>query len=130
MSTRRDLISGQVRSSILRWLLVCLLFAAPQQAAFADPPQQALEYQVKAAFLLNFTKFVDWPPVAFEDSRSPIAICLIGNDPFGSVLNKLVEGEVVNGRNVIVQRIRRPPAPKSCQVLFVGASEKEVPRIL
>jgi hypothetical protein len=93
-------------------------------------PQQASEYQLKAAFLLNFTKFVEWPATAFEEAGSPIAICILGDDPFGATLNQLVEGEVVNGRKVAAVRIRRAPPPKSCQVLFVGGSEKDVSKIL
>ena len=85
-------------------------------AAAADEP---LEYQVKAAFLLNFTKFIDWPAAAFATPDSPISICILGDDPFGQTLDEIVEGEVVNGRKVIVQRIKRAPPPKSCQVLFV-----------
>jgi hypothetical protein len=94
----------------------------------ADEPP--LEYQVKAAFLLNFTKFVQWPAVAFSDQRSPLAICILGEDPFGSWLDEIVKGEAVNGRELVVQRIRRAPQAKSCQVLFVARQEKEVPRIL
>ena len=92
--------------------------------------QQTPEYHVKAAFLLNFTKFVEWPAVAFDDAHSPITVCLLGDDPFGATLNQLVEGEVVSGRKLIVQRIRRAPPPKACQVLFVSQSEREVSRML
>jgi hypothetical protein len=94
----------------------------------ADNPPS--EYQVKAAFLLNFTKFIQWPPAAFENADSPFSICILGNDPFGSSLDQVVEGESVGGRKVTVQRIGRPPTPKSCQVLFVARFEKDVPGIL
>jgi hypothetical protein len=102
--------------------------AMPQQSSGAR--SQASEYQVKAAFLLNFTKFIEWPATAFDDARSPIAICLLGDDPFDGALNQLVEGEVVNGRKVVVQKVRRAPAPKACQVLFVSRAETDVSRIL
>jgi hypothetical protein len=105
-------------------IFLLLLLALPAT------PQQPSEYQLKAAFLLNFTKFVEWPAAAFEESASAITICILGDDPFGATLNQLVEGEVVNGRKVGALRIRRPPAPKSCQVLFVGGSEKDVSKIL
>ena len=108
-------------------LLLMFLLARPALPQMRTP---ANEYQVKAAFLLNFTKFIEWPPNAFDDGRSPIAICLFGDDPFDGALNQLVEGEVVNGRKVVVQKIRRAPAAKSCQVLFVGKGEKETPKIL
>jgi hypothetical protein len=100
---------------------------SPFSCQGADEP---LEYQVKAAFLLNFTRFIEWPSEAFENARSPLAICILGDDPFGDTLNQLVKGETVNGRKLVVQRIRRAPPPKSCQVLFVSTSEKDLPKIL
>jgi YfiR/HmsC-like len=90
----------------------------------------ALEYEVKAAFLMNFTKFVEWPPSAFANAESPIAICIIGNDPFGHVLDDIVQGETVNRRRLTVRRIDEPPAPKTCQVLFIAASFKERHKLL
>jgi len=79
----------------------------------------SLEYDVKAAFLLNFTKFVDWPPSAFAASDAPLTICIVGDDPFGPAIDQLVEGEFVNRHRITVERIRTDQ-PKSCQVLFVG----------
>ncbi len=108
-------------------LLLMFLLARPGLPQLRAP---ANEYQVKAAFLLNFTKFIEWPPSAFDDAHSPIAICLFGDDPFDGALNQLVEGEVVNGRKMAVQKIRRAPAPKSCQVVFIGRAEKEAVKIL
>jgi hypothetical protein len=89
-----------------------------------------LEYQVKAVFLLNFTKFIDWPAAAFELPDSPITICVLGEDPFGATLDQVVNGEIVNGRKVAVQRIKRPPAPKSCQILFWGKSDIAAAKVL
>jgi hypothetical protein len=88
------------------------------------------EYQVKAAFLLNFTKFVEWPASAFENSGSPLTICIFGNDPFGKDIDQLLEGETVKGRRLAVERLRRAPAPKSCQVLFFSRSEKDISKIM
>jgi hypothetical protein len=88
------------------------------------------EYQVKAAFLMNFTKFVEWPAAAFQDAGSPLTICILGEDPFGASLDQAVEGETAGGRKVAVQRIRRVPGPKTCQVLFITKSEKSVPETI
>jgi hypothetical protein len=104
-------------------LLVALGLTAPICAPAAD---ERLEYQVKAAFLLNFTKFIEWPASAFDTPDSPIVICILGDDPFGNTLDQIVAGEVVAGHKITVQRIKRPPPSKSCQVLFVGRLEKEV----
>ncbi len=114
--------------TISRWLLcvICLTAFFVCQAA----EEQVSEHQVKAAFLLNFTKFVEWPETAFGDGHSPIAICVLGEDPFGSALDQIVEGEVVEGRRVIVRRIKEPPVAKQCQVLFVSPVIKDVSQIL
>ncbi len=116
------------RARALLLLLTGIFFAISLPVCAADEPP--LEYQVKAAFLLNFTKFVQWPASAFSDQRSPLAICILGEDPFGSSLDEIVKGEAVNGHELVVQRIRRPSEGKACQVLFVARTEKEVPRIL
>lgn len=107
---------------------LCLLgLTLPASRAAEQAPP--LEYQVKAAFLLNFTKFVEWPRDGFADAASPISICLAGDAPIGQVLEQMAQGESVNGRKVVL--VRAPPEPaKSCQVLFVGKGEKEVPKLL
>jgi hypothetical protein len=88
------------------------------------------EYQVKALDLFNFTKFVDWPAASFADDHSPFGICVLGDDPFGKFLDRILEGEQINGRKLVIRRIRRVPDQKSCQVLFVSGSEKEVSKTL
>ncbi len=96
------------------------------QPAVAQRPS---EYQVKAAFLLNFTKFIDWPPAALSDPNGPFTICILGDDPFGSVLDQMTEGEKVGNHKVVVERLQARPT-SGCQVLFVSRSEKDIPDIL
>jgi hypothetical protein len=109
-------------------LLAGLAANARFSACLAE--EQPLEYQVKAAFLLNFTKFTQWPPNAFADGNAPLSICILGDDPFGSVIDQLVQGETADGRKLSVQRLSRAPQPKACQVLFVNKSGKEISRML
>jgi hypothetical protein len=113
--------------------LLCLTLALGTLSKLRSwAADESLEYQVKAAFLLNFTKFIEWPPAAFELPNSPVTICILGEDPFGGSLNQIVAGESVNGRNIAVLRIDRPPAQKVCQVLFWGKSNapsKAVPEL-
>ena len=93
------------------------------------PPQQSegpAEYDVKAVFLLNFTRFVSWP--APERAGSPFAICVLGDDPFGDVLDRTVAGETIGGRRLIVKRIRK--WPESCEMLFVPAAQPSQASIL
>ena len=105
-------------------LLICIAVCCAAEPAKPQP----LEYRVKAAFLLNFTKFIEWPEAAFPASDSPISICIVGDDPFGAALDQIVEGETANARKVVVQRIAQPL--KSCQIVFFGRSEKDVPKLL
>ncbi len=86
----------------------------------AAPPN---EYQVKAAFLFNFAKFVEWPPSAFPDMNTPFVIGVLGSDPFGSYLDETVRGERVNSRPLVVQRYREASEIKQCHVLFISRSE-------
>jgi len=86
---------------------------------------QPSEYQVKAAFLFNFAKFVEWPPTVFPDANAPLVIGVLGQDPFGSHLDDTVRGERVNSRSLIVNRYRNAGEIKNCQVLFISRSEAD-----
>jgi len=88
------------------------------------------EYQVKAAFLLNFMKFVAWPPGALGNAGSPLSICILGDDPFGKDIDQIVEGETIGGRPVAIERVRKLPLPRSCNVLFVSRSEKDISEMM
>jgi hypothetical protein len=103
--------------------LLCLLTILMQPAQAADEP--TLEYRVKAAFLLNFVKFTEWPASAFPSADAPLSVCILGLDPFGGTIDQISRGEVVNGRRIEIQRLKRAPVPRACQVLFVGKEEKD-----
>jgi hypothetical protein len=94
------------------------LVAAPGRAQ--APPT---EYQVKAVFLFNFSQFVDWPAAAFADSRSPLVIGVLGDDPFGAMLDEIVRGETVNGRPLAVRRYQSIDQVDACHILFIGRSQ-------
>jgi len=102
---------------------------APARAANASgvphTAAEVLEYNLKAAFLFNFTKFVDWPADAFPDEKSPFQLCVLGEDPFGGSLDSVVANESVNGRPIAVRRLARGADPKACQILFLGRMESD-----
>lgn len=79
------------------------------------------EYQIKAAFLYNFTRFVEWPASSFADAGSPIIIGAYCSDPFARVLEQTVSGRTVNGRGIVVQNLRAPAAAQATHVAFVCA---------
>ncbi len=110
---------SSLRTPLRRGVFLFLLAAVCNGPILDAAPSASLEYDVKAAFLLNFTKFVEWPPSAFASPDAPLTICILGDDPFGRAIDQLVEGEFVNRHRIAVERIRTDQ-PKSCQVLFVG----------
>lgn len=84
----------------------------------------APEYKVKAAFLYNFTKLVTWPTNAFTSSAAPLVIGVLGNDPFGDDLDKILAGRSVNGRRLQAARFETVEQVTNCQVLFICESER------
>ena len=83
------------------------------------------EYQLKAAFLYNFTKFVEWPAASFENETSPIMIGIVGQNPFGDDMEKIVKGRTVNGRAIVVRFIRATDEVSALHLLFVPAGEEK-----
>lgn len=82
------------------------------------------EYEVKAAYLYNFGKFVQWPPRSAAGQTSSFAICVLGEDPFGAALNSAVAGESISGMSVVVERILKPQDAVDCRILFISSSEE------
>jgi hypothetical protein len=91
---------------------------AAQNGRFSEP-------EVKAVFLFNFAQFVSWPDGAFPDRQAALVIGILGDDPFGRVLDDVVKGEVVGGRALIVERFRRVEDIGICHILFVGEFNPE-----
>lgn len=111
-----------------RWavrLVLAILAAAFLHGAALAQPDQPSEYDVKAAFLFNFTKFVEWPQGSFEDSQAPIVLGIVGDDPFGDSLVRMIMGQKVQGRSLIIRRERIGDDLRRCHVLFVSVSERE-----
>jgi hypothetical protein len=81
------------------------------------------EYPLKAVFLFNFAQFTDWPTNAFEKPDSPLVIGVLGDDPFGVLLDDAVRDEIVNGRKFVVERFRRVEDIQTCHILFISQSE-------
>jgi hypothetical protein len=82
---------------------------------------RATEYDLKAAFLYNFTQFVQWPENAFSAPDSAFQLCLIGEDPFGRVLDETVTSEFVGKHPIVVRRIRDVENTPACHLAFVSA---------
>jgi hypothetical protein len=83
------------------------------------------EYQVKAAFLFNFTKFVEWPSASFKNPSDGIHICVIGDNPFGTLLTDAVAGKKVNDRPLVSVHVLDVKDAGRCQIIFVSKSERK-----
>ena len=110
----------RVRGLLL--VLALVLPAAPGTPALAEP-QGVEEYKVKAAFLYNFTKFVEWPDGAFRDASAPFVLAILGNDPFGDALDVL-KGKTVLGRPIVVRRADSLEGLGRFHMLFVPSTER------
>src|SRR5437763_2217464 len=100
---------------LARWLCLGLLLIPSLSDA-----QAIDEYEVKAAFLYNFTKFVEWP----KNDSDAFSICILGDDPFGPTIDQLVKGKTVNGKKLSVRRLKEAVEAKQCQIVYVRAEEK------
>lgn len=102
------------------FLVAALLLAiTPGGAAAQGKPS---EYAVKAAYLLDFGKFLRTSPLV-EAQRKTFDICILGEDPFGQVLDSLAANETLNDRPVRVVRLKRPEDGGGCAIAYVSASE-------
>jgi hypothetical protein len=109
------------RTALVVLTLLCSPFV-PNGVAVAD---ESLEYGVKAAFLYKFSFYVEWPSTAFTSPTSPINLCIAGGDPFGPTLEKVASGESVNGRSVVVRRVKTVEQDAGCHILYIGATEAQ-----
>jgi hypothetical protein len=109
-----------------RGLFVALVLgmAAARAQSDAPPVSPPTEYEVKAAFLYNFARFVEWPPESFRDPQEPFVIVVLGQDPFGTALDETVAGKRVAGRRIEVRRAGRVEEVGDAHIVFVSASER------
>jgi len=82
------------------------------------------EYQIKAVFLFNFTQFVQWPAEAFPEENSPMVIGILGDDPFGAFIDETIQGEVMEGHPLVVERYASVDDIRDCHILFISLADK------
>lgn len=109
-------------------LLALLALCLPAESARGQAV--AKEYQVKAAYLLNFARFVEWPADVLP-ATSPLEIAIVGTDSFGGALDEILRGASANGHPIKLRHVRRDEVLSSYQIVFISASEeKHLPEIL
>jgi hypothetical protein len=102
-------------------MLASAVAVAGYQSASAPYVQ---EYRLKAAFLYNVTQFVEWPPERFSSADAPFFICIMGEDPFGDLLDQVVQARKTHGRSLVIVRLRTYDKPPGCHVLFLIESRR------
>ncbi len=112
------------RQRLLVWLAATLILISLPASELSGQEQKPTQYEVQAAYLYNFGKFVNWPP-SDASSHGPFVICVLGEDPFGAILDKTTAGETINGKQIVDKRIARAEEATSCSILYVSPSEAE-----
>jgi len=138
MKTKRDCEIARIetRPSLLRLGSIVIFLGLLYFIHLVNPAQvhaqEALsEYQVKAAYLFNFLKFVEWPDESFADPIAPIVIGVVGEDPFGNALPQVIIGKTVQGRDLVIRIYHAGEDLRGAHILFISASErKRLPMIL
>jgi hypothetical protein len=103
------------------WLAAIALLL-PQGAPAGEEPAEH-PYRVKAAFLRNFARYVAWPGMAFADVRAPWRVCVLGNEPFGDVLEKTLQGRAEQGRTFEVVHTETVDGLPACQIVYIAYRE-------
>lgn len=118
-------ISNTVSSDARAFCLSIILAAATAlslSSAYGQD-QKPGEYQVKATFLYNFAKFVEWPGKKFIRNGDVINLCLLGEDPFGPAFDT-IQDETVGNKRLVIKHLNRHQHLESCHLLFISGSEE------
>jgi len=126
-----DGVSGSATSVTRSLSVICLVLLlfwpgkSLQTFGQSAPPTEYPEYQLKAGYLWNFSRYVDWPARSFKQTNSPLVIGILGQDRFGNDLRKLVAGKKVEGHDLVVRKVETMDQSRECQILFISMSERK-----
>jgi hypothetical protein len=113
------LVSG-LHSRITVLALACVVLGVPALQAQNPKPT---DYDVKAAYLYNFGRFVEWPAKVAVAQSGHFTVCVLGQDPFGPSLDTTLAGETIGGKSIVAKRISNPQESDDCQILFLSPTE-------
>jgi hypothetical protein len=103
-------------------VVLLALFVTPGLLAQQPKPN---EYQVKATYLYNFGRFIKWPETLSAARGDSFSVCVLGQDPFGSILDSTLAGEVLDGKPVVLRRISKTQDAGECRILFISSREEK-----
>jgi|ERR1700722_15189151 len=104
------------------FLILVLVLWSPSQALSVNEGNS--EYMVKLAFLYNFTKFVEWPSTSYQNPGAPLAICIVGDDPFNQDLEMELRTRTVGAHPVDLKRSKTSDILTACHIVFIPVTEK------
>ena len=102
-------------------MIIVLAVGGVVLAAAHAEESKIREYRVKAAFMYNFAKFVEWPDGTFANTHNSINLCVFGDDVFSGVLERVSVGKTAQGRKLVIKQLNVAEEIESCQILFIGA---------
>jgi hypothetical protein len=131
----KSLISGFASSKPLVrpkrfWAPVIFFFAVllavlSSDMAAGNDDSAASEYEVKAAYVYNFAKFIDWPKNVFPAKSDPIIIGIVGDDSFGLLLEKVVKDKAIQEHTLQVRLLKWSADFRTCHIIYIGSSEQK-----
>ena len=122
MDSKQITVARKPRGLILTTCVLLLFCGDLSRAQQADRAGVG-EYQVKAAFLYHFAKFVEWPAAA--NKSQAVGVCVLGNDPFGPALDFLFEDKTLREKRFAVRRVASASEAQSCHLLFVATTDAD-----
>jgi len=120
---QRTSAGSTIMSVLVIMVLASSLSTLPVFSQREAQAQAATEYEVKTAYLYQFTKFITWPASPAQDPEAPASVCILGTDPFGTALQAL-EDKTMKQRRISVKRFPRISDATDCLILFIGRSEQ------
>lgn len=113
------------RRLLALWSIATLGFHFFAGTALLAQQPKPNEYQVKATYLYNFGRFIRWPETALAGKGDSFSVCVLGQDPFGPVLDSTLAGEALDGKPVVLRRLSKPQDAGDCRILFISTTEEK-----
>lgn len=106
---------------LANWMIIILLASFTISAHLCTAASRYKENEIKAVLIYHFAKFIDWPPMAWNDATSEFTLCIFGTSPLESALST-IRGKAVRGRSLVIRQVSHPTQLKTCYTLFISAS--------
>jgi hypothetical protein len=110
-----------LRPLLTALVAVCAFVAIPALVAQNSRPT---DYDVKAAYLYNFGRFIEWPETVAATQGGPFTVCVLGQDPFGPRLDATLAGETIGGKTIVAKRISNADESGNCRILFLSLTDE------